>query len=266
MSINDNITNGGSMSINDNITNLLKCNNITEEELANELSISEEDIINWKNNKSEPSIKELKLLSKRFSISIDELVGNNKYVSSDKKVFYVGYEYRSKKTIKNIPLIHINVGKGKKARGIIAIGNNAKGIISIGGKSVGLFSVGGLSLGLISIGGIGIGIFSIAGIALALLMSIGGISIAPFAVGGIAIGILTLGGISIGNYSIGGISIGKYVSIGGYANGHIAIGYHVNGNITPIKPTSNELRRLILDNYPNTWKFVIDFMCSFLGR
>ena len=76
-------------------------------------------------------------------------------------------------------------------------------------------------------------------------------SFAPFAIEGIAVGILTLGGISIGNYSIGGVSIGKYVSIGGYSNGHIAIGHHVNGNITPIKPTSNELKRLILDNYPN---------------
>jgi transcriptional regulator with XRE-family HTH domain len=81
------------MSINDNITNLLKCNNITEEELANELSICEEDIINWKNNKSEPNIKELKLLSKRFSISIDELVCNNKYVSSDKKDGMLLYYY-----------------------------------------------------------------------------------------------------------------------------------------------------------------------------
>ena len=176
------------------------------------------------------------------------------------------YEYKSKKKIKNIPLVHINIGKGRKARGIIAIGNNAKGLISIGGKSVGIFSVGGLSLGLISIGGIGLGLFTVAGIALALLMSVGGISISPFAIGGIAIGILSLGGISIGLYSVGGYSIGKYFSLGGYANGHIAIGHHTNGDIILTKPTSAEVRKVILDNYPRTWKIIVDYICSFFGR
>ena len=176
------------------------------------------------------------------------------------------YEYKSKKKIKDIPLVHINIGKGRKARGIIAIGNNAKGLISIGGKSVGIFSVGGLSLGLISIGGIGLGLFTVAGIALALLMSVGGISISPFAIGGIAIGIMSLGGISIGLYSVGGYSIGKYFSLGGYANGHIAIGHHTNGDIILTKPTRAEVRKVILDNYPRTWKIIVDYICGFFGR
>ena len=173
------------------------------------------------------------------------------------------YEYKSKKKIKNIPLVHINVGRGRKARGIIAIGNNAKGLIAIGGKSVGLFSVGGLSLGLISIGGIGFGLFTIAGLALALLMSIGGISISSFAIGGIAIGIVSLGGISIGLYSVGGYSIGRFFSLGGYAKGHIAIGHHASGDIILTKPTRNEVRKIILDNYPRTWKIILDYICNF---
>lgn len=201
------------MKLSTNITNLRKSYNLSEEDLAKRLSVNKEDIINWENNKSEPSIKELKLLSKEFNISIDELVDNNKYVSEDRKVFHVGYEYKSKKTIKGKPFIHINIGRGKKARGFIAIGNDAKGVVAIGG---------------------------------------------------IAIGILTLGGVSIGYYSVGGYSIGKYVSIGGYANGHIAVGKHVNGTIILAKPTSNELRNVILDNYPNTWRFVLDFICGFL--
>jgi|GEM_PF-1053972 len=179
------------------------------------------------------------------------------------KLSNFSYEHKSNKTIKNIPLVHINIGKGRKARGIIAIGNNAKGLIAIGGKAVGIFSLGGISIGLISIGGIGLGLFTVAGLALALLISVGGLSIAPFAIGGIAIGILTLGGISIGLYSIGGYSIGKYFSLGGYANGHIAIGHHTNGDITLIKPTSSEIRKIILDNYPNTWKIIVDYISSF---
>ena len=31
------------------------------------------------------------------------------------------------------------------------------------------------------------------------------------------------------------------------------------GNIS-----SNELRNVVLDNYPNTWRFVLDFICGFL--
>lgn len=251
------------MKFSDNIANLRKCNNLSMEEFSSKIQVSKEVVNNWETSKKEPSINELKKLSNEFNISIDELVGNNKYVKKDKKIFYIGYEYKSNKSIKGIPLIHINIGKGKKARGIISIGNNSKGLIAIGGKATGIFSVGGISLGLISIGGIGLGLFSCAGIALALLMSIGGISISPFAIGGIALGILTLGGISIGFYSIGGYSIGKYLSMGGYANGNIAIGYHTKGNIIPTNLSSKEIRNLIIDNYPNTWKIIIDFICSF---
>ena len=252
------------MSLGENITKLRQCNNLSVEELAKKLNVTVDDIKYWENGYQEPSIDELKSLSELFNISIDELTGNTCHVDKNKKVFYVGYEYKSKKEIKGIPLVHVSVGKGKKARGIIAIGNNAKGVLAIGGKAVGLFSIGGISIGLISIGGLGFGLISIAGFALALLMSIGGISIAPFAIGGVALGILTLGGLSIGFYSVGGCAIGNYVTIGGYASGHIAIGYKTNGDITPIKPTSVELKNLIKEYYPNTWSFVTSFMSLFL--
>ena len=252
------------MSLGENITKLRECNNLSVEEFAKKLNVTVDDIKYWENGYQEPSIDELKSLSELFNISIDELTGNTTHIDKNKKVFYVGYEYKSKKTFKGLPLVHVSVGKGKKARGIIAIGNNAKGVLAIGGKAVGLFSVGGISIGLISIGGIGLGLITVAGFALALLMSIGGISIAPFAIGGVALGILTLGGLSIGFYSIGGCAIGNYVAIGGYASGHIAVGYKTNGDIVPTKPTSNELRNLINEKYPNTWNFVISFICSFL--
>lgn len=42
------------------------------------------------------------------------------------------YEYKSQRTLFGLPLIHINLGRGKRqACGIIAVGKQAKGIIAV---------------------------------------------------------------------------------------------------------------------------------------
>ncbi|MBN2605609.1 MAG: hypothetical protein JXR62_07300 [Bacilli bacterium] len=92
------------------------------------------------------------------------------------------YEYKSKKTLFGIPLVHINSG-GKFRNSV------AKGIIAVGDISIGVVSIGGLSFGIVSMGGVGLGLLSIAGIAVGLL-SIGGISLGLVSIGGIAIGML----------------------------------------------------------------------------
>lgn len=91
------------------------------------------------------------------------------------------YEYKSKKTIFGLPLIHIHTGgryQTKVARGIIAIGDVAQGVVALGGVAVGLVSVGGIGIGIVSLGGVAIG-----GIAL------GGVAIGAIALGGVAIGL-----------------------------------------------------------------------------
>ena len=53
------------------------------------------------------------------------------------------YEYKSKFKIGNVPLIHINLGRGFRiAKGIIAIGNIAVGLFSFGALALGVFSLG----------------------------------------------------------------------------------------------------------------------------
>ena len=251
------------MKLSERLVCLRQDKNITVEDLSKRLDVPIYDIESWERGESEPSIDELKLISKEFNISIDELAGNRHQVKADRKIFYLGYEYKSEKTIGSMPFIHINIGKGKKARGFIAIGNDAKGVIAIGGKAVGVFAVGGLAFGLFALGGVGVGLLSVSGLAIALLMSVGGIAIAPFAVGGLALGLLALGGMSCGLYSIGGLSLGKFVAVGGYAQGNIAIGYQTKGNIVPTSYTKESIRNLILEHYPKTWKFIVDFICSF---
>jgi hypothetical protein len=119
------------------------------------------------------------------------------------------YEFISdKRSKKDLPFLHIHVGKqvqtiNAKARGVIAIGNNAKGLISIGLFSAGLVSIGIVSLGLLS--------FSVFAIGL-------------IACGTIAIGCLAMGAIAIGYVSIGALVIGYYAHTGTLGYG---VGKHI---------------------------------------
>lgn len=119
------------------------------------------------------------------------------------------YEYKSRLKIGNLPLVHINLGYGKKV---------AKGIIAIGNIAIGVLSLGGLSLGVLSLGGIGMG-----------LLSIGGLAIGGLCFGGLGIGYMAVGGLALGIYACGGLAIGQTLAIGGKAIGHIAIGASATG-------------------------------------
>ncbi|MDE7213003.1 MAG: hypothetical protein K2N42_00310, partial [Anaeroplasmataceae bacterium] len=197
-------------------------------------------------------------ISKLFSISIDELVGNVTKKEVELKPKSKVYEYVSKKKVFGVPLVHIHIGLGVyRAKGIIAIGNIATGVVSIGILSLGVFSLGLLALGL----------FSWACLSLGLLGSLGAISIGTFAFGGVAIGFFTFGGLSIGLYSFGGCAIAKNIAYGGYANAHIAIGdvckgayiFHTSGEEANF--TQEELRTTILKEFPHLWRWIVDVFC-----
>jgi len=129
---------------------------------------------------------------------------------------YAGYEFISKKTIADLPIIHINARPFGVAKGIVAIGNVAVGLLAIGGVSIGLFSFGEVALSLLlSLGGLSASLFSaFGGLAIALYLAGGGLAVScDFAMGGAAI---------TRNYSIGGFSPAK-VAIGGEARGVTAV-------------------------------------------
>jgi len=103
------------------------------------------------------------------------------------------YEYKSKKTIFGMPLVHIVYGPAwlvafRPAKGFIAIGNVAVGVIAVGGFAAGLFTLAGIGFGFVCIAGIAIGL----------------------GVGGIAMGYLAVGGLAVGVYAIGGLGIGAH--------------------------------------------------------
>ncbi|MBN2137964.1 MAG: zinc-ribbon domain-containing protein [Sedimentisphaerales bacterium] len=111
------------------------------------------------------------------------------------------YEYRSKRELFGLPMVHIVYGMGidpvtgrlRVAKGIIAIGNIAVGGLAIGGVSLGILSLGGLAAGLAVFGGMAVG-----------LLAFGGMAIGLIAVGGGAVGYYALGGGAWGKHALGG--------------------------------------------------------------
>ena len=67
------------------IKKLRKNNNLTQQELAEKLSVTYQAVSKWENGKSIPDISTLKLISELFNVNIEELLDGNK---SKKKSFF----------------------------------------------------------------------------------------------------------------------------------------------------------------------------------
>lgn len=252
---------------------------LSQEELANILDVSRQAVSKWESEKSVPDLQKLIKLSEIYSVSIDALVKddieleeddklkvNNEdaldYENSNKKQIVINfynnsfeYEYKSKKHLFGLPLVHINIGRGiKKAKGIIAIGNISIGVISIGLMSIGILSFGVLSLAL----------FSLAALSIGLLLAVGAISIGTVSIGAVSIGIFSLGSLAIGKYAVGASAIASNVAIGDYAqSSNIAIGNSTVGKeaiILEKNVSINKLIEMIRREYPNLSNFIIGIM------
>lgn len=66
------------MGLSEKIINLRKSNNLTQEELAKRLFVTRQAISKYERGVSFPSIDTIKLISKEFNISINDLLGVNK--------------------------------------------------------------------------------------------------------------------------------------------------------------------------------------------
>jgi transcriptional regulator with XRE-family HTH domain len=221
--------------LGETIYRLRKEKGLSQDDLGKLVGVSNKAVSKWETYESNPDITLLPLLAQSLGVTTDELLTDIKAEKDDPKpmeaiVFGLSgmvietpeeYEFISdKKPKKDLPFLHIHVGKkvqtmNAKARGVIAIGNNAKGLISIGLFSVGLISLGFFSFGLLALGIIAIGLIAVGTFAL------GGV-----AFGAIAVGVVSFGAIAIGYLSFGAISVGYYAHTGvrGYTSGkHIFI-------------------------------------------
>lgn len=274
------------MNLSGKLQLLRKKNGLSQEELAERLGISRQAISKWESGQSTPDLNKLILLSEIYNVTIDSLVKdsneydilqssfNNNIYDSDRKntsddskntriVINLGsnrveYEYKSKRTLFGLPIVHINLGRGmKKAKGIIAMGNISYGVVSIGFLSLGVFSIGLLSIGLVSI----------AAIAIGLLLGVGAIAIGTFSMGAISIGIFSSGALAIGKYAVGGGAIASDIAVGDYAKANIAIGNRVDGLKTiSLDSSKEEIRRVIKEEYPNIKNWIVDLVSYFTNN
>lgn len=253
------------MEFHEKLMELRKQKGWSQEELGNRLNVTRQTVSKWELAQTTPEMEKLVELSQLFDISLDELLNNPKF-SEQKGLLPNGnwkdfnrYEYKSKKMIHGIPLVHIHFRRFgiATARGIIAIGNAAVGVVAIGG----------FSLGVISLGGFGLGLFTLAGMA-AGVISIGGVSLGLLAIGGLAVGGVAIGGCAIGSYALGGSAIADKIAIGGYAEGTIAVGEKVKGavtfqNDTPVNGV--ELEHAIYEKFPEMRSFFVKIIKKLCG-
>lgn len=96
-------------------------------------------------------------------------------------------------------------------------GGTAKGIVAVGFKACGVVSVGFLSMGVLSAGCLSLGAVSLGALALGVL-TLGAVSVGLLlALGAVAAGFVAYGAAAFGGFAAGAFACAKYVAVGDYA-------------------------------------------------
>lgn len=259
------------MTLGTKLSKLRKENNYTQEQLAAILGVSRQAVSKWESDTTYPETEKLLKLGELYKCSMDYLLKDIEYAHEDTtsenrktislalNLYSLNFERKSKKSIGGLPLWHINLGYGRTAKGVIAIGFFAKGIVSLGLLSLGVFSFGVLSLGFIALGAIAIGVLSAAAIACGI-----------FAIGAVGIGIVSVGALSVGCFSIGAAANGKYFAMGDHTKALIALGdtkatggvYQNIGELT--KNEISMVKKLLDENVPSFLSWAKEIVKLFL--
>ena len=220
------------MDFRERLFDLRRQAGLSQEELANLLNVTRQAVQKWEAGASRPDMDNLVSLAEYFNVSLDYLVTGKEPTPPPEHTvvnnyYHPWYEYRSKRTLFGLPLVHINMGFGfRVARGIIAVGNISIGVLSVGGLALGLVSFGGLALGLLLVlAGVGVG-----------AVAFGGLAVGVLATGGLAFGWFAWGGVASGVYSVGGLAFASKIAVGGVASAPLAIGNEVKGAQTWLIP------------------------------
>lgn len=249
---------------------------LTQQQFADELGVTRQAVSRWESDLAFPETDTLIKMSEKFGCSIDYLL---KYNQSDDDTedkegkgdpvrreevrtafnpFSWSFEYKSKRQIWGMPLVHVNLGFGRVAHGFFSVGLISSGIFSAGLLSAGVFSFGCLSLGLLALGALSLGGVALGAIALGLL-AFGAVAMGLIAFGGLAAGLFSCGGCSVGLFAVGGYADGYYVAVGDVAHARLAFGETTaNGSALSVtKETFGELKEeawRYLDGLPHIWQ------------
>lgn len=275
-------------SIGARLARLRRAQNITQEALADKLGVSRQAVSKWESDLAYPETDKLLRLSRLYGCTVDDLLTGegDKRASTEEappstptpdsppnlgeraaqtwqnRPRY--FEYKSQKTVGGLPLVHINIGMGRRATGVLAIGLRARGIVAVGLAAMGVFSVGVASMGVISV----------AVLSLALLLSVGCVSVGAIAIGAIALGLLAIGALSVGLISVGAAAFGSFLAIGDMACGGVAIGKtmangeffsHV-GSIALPAADLPQMEALLAEHVPPVFREIARILLRFICR
>lgn len=256
------------MKFSEKLTELRRSRGWSQEQLGERLGVTRQTVSKWELGATTPELEKLAMMSDIFGVSTDELIKGEPQEPAepaepvepvkpaetiqDTKTLRsrLHFEYKSRRTVRGLPLVHINFGAGRyTAKGIFALGNKAVGVVAGGFLSVGVVSFGLISAGLLALGTISAGVFSFGAIAAGLI-----------AFGGASAGWLAFGGAACGMYAVGGAADASHISFGGYSvSAHVAIGDIVRGavEVSESAPAA-EVRELIMRELPGTPGFIAD--------
>ena len=279
------------MTLGEKLAKARKEKNITQEQLADSLGVSRQSISKWESDIAYPETDKLICMSELFDCSLDYLLKESITKKEEKieatnmqgttvavqcfslsKIF--NYEYKSKRTLGGVPLVHINIGRGKTAKGIVAIGFKSVGVISIGLLSIGLLSFGLLALGFLGLGILGTGFFGFGAFALGFLSG-GAISVGIISFGAISVGVMSCGAISIGQFAVGALAKGYYFAFGDNATAMVALGATKAGgtlytHFTGIQNSfvgyeTDTVISILESNVPSVLKWLMNIALSIVG-
>lgn len=285
------------MTLGEKLARARKEKNITQEQLADKLGVSRQSISKWEADIAYPETDKLIRMSELFDCSLDYLLKDSISEKAEKSetadraempavsgqvaapvLFSLSrlfdYEYKSKRTVGGIPLVHINFGRGKTAKGVVAVGFKSVGVVSIGLLSVGILSVGLLALGLLGLGLLGVGAFGFGAFALGLLSG-GAISVGVVSFGAISVGVMSCGAVSVGQFAVGAWARGHYFAFGDNAAAMVALGAtKADGTLythfTGIQNSysgydANAVISILNDNVPSALKWLLNMSLSIAG-
>jgi transcriptional regulator with XRE-family HTH domain len=248
---------GDKMNIGCKLQKLRKEKGISQEELADMLGVSRQSVSKWESDMAYPETDKLIRLCDLYDVTMDSLLRQEccekpSAQTGRKHLSGLHYEFKSKKRIFGMPLVHVNIGLGFYV---------AKGFISIGMISMGIVSISLISLGVLALGVVGIGAAALGAFALGLLLAVGAIALGTVAIGAIAVGFFTIGAVSIGYFSFGALSIAKYLAVGDNARAMIAIGRTKAAGTYTFQNTNDleTIFKLIDTEVPHFWSLFISW-------
>ncbi|MDE6442168.1 MAG: helix-turn-helix transcriptional regulator [Clostridia bacterium] len=254
------------MTTGEKIAKCRKEKGLTQEQLAQTLGVTRQAVSRWEGDIAFPETDNLTKMCRLFGVSCDWLLNydgeEQQPDQSDNRGVFVfdfkdlHFEYKSKAHCGKLPLVHINIGLGRVAKGVFALGLVAVGLVSVGIVSLGLLAIGCICLGLIAFGSLSAGVIAFGGVALGII-----------ALGGLAVGAFSMGGCAVGLFACGGYASGSFVAVGDVAVGGIAIGdTSAQGSILSVlKPDYADMKEILaqkFDEIPKIWSVFTSWIKS----